>query len=137
MSDPTEEPAATSSNAAPRRRVALVTGAGSGIGRAVALQLLADGFSVVLTGRRTTPLEETAAIALDAEPGPRADETAGPAAALSGPAAALSGPDVLVIPADVSNPSDIEALFDRTFREFGRLDLLFNNAGIGARPVAM
>lgn len=87
-------------------KVALVTGAGSGIGRAIAIQLASDGYSIVLAGRRREPLEETAKLA-QAETG-----------------------RVLVYPSDVGNPQDVTALFEATEKQFGRLDLLFNNAGI-------
>ena len=86
-------------------RVAVVTGAGSGIGRAVSVALAADGFSVVLAGRRVAPLEETAA------------EVGGGAVA---------------VPCDVSDPAAVTALFGVVRERFGRLDLLVNNAGIGA-----
>lgn len=86
-------------------RVALVTGAGSGIGRAVAVGLAGAGYKVVLTGRRREPLEETARAA--------AGQT-------------------LVVPADVTSPDAVRALFDRAVHEFGRLDVLFNNAGVSA-----
>lgn len=88
------------------KKVALVTGAGSGIGRAIAIQLASDGYSIVLAGRRREPLEETAKLA-QAETG-----------------------RVLVCPSDVGNPQDVIALFEATEKQFGRLDLLFNNAGI-------
>lgn len=87
-------------------KVALVTGAGSGIGKTVALALLKDGYRVVLAGRRSEPLEQTA-------------KDAGSA-----------GAQALVVPADVSLPDSVQALFARTKEVFGRLDLLFNNAGI-------
>jgi NAD(P)-dependent dehydrogenase (short-subunit alcohol dehydrogenase family) len=89
-------------------RVAIVTGAGSGIGRACALALLREGWSVVLAGRRADALEETAKLGLD------------------------SGPRTLTVPADVTQPESVRALFARTKETFGRLDLLFNNAGISA-----
>lgn len=89
-------------------RIALVTGAGSGIGRAVALALLEDGYSVVLAGRRADALEETRRLA------------------------GARGEQALVVPADVTNPASVEALFARTRDAFGRLDVLFNNAGINA-----
>jgi NAD(P)-dependent dehydrogenase (short-subunit alcohol dehydrogenase family) len=92
----------------PLDKVALVTGAGSGIGRAVALALYRDGYSVVLAGRRKTELEKTAA---QAENG---------------------GHSLLVVPTDVGKPDQVKALFAKTRETYGRLDLLFNNAGTGA-----
>ena len=89
-------------------KIAVVTGAGSGIGRAVALALLGDGYAVALAGRRQGPLQETAA------------------------AAGEAAPRALVAPTDISDPASVRALFDKTKAAFGRLDLLFNNAGIGA-----
>ncbi|MCI0463571.1 MAG: SDR family oxidoreductase [Gemmataceae bacterium] len=94
-------------------KVALVTGAGSGIGRATALALLKDGYSVVLAGRRAEALQATLA-------------AAGP-----------DGARVLVVPADVSDPSAVHALFEKIRATFGRLDLLFNNAGIGAPAIPL
>jgi NAD(P)-dependent dehydrogenase (short-subunit alcohol dehydrogenase family) len=88
-------------------RIALVTGAGSGIGRAVAHALAAQGYRLVLAGRRRQALEETA----------------------------LGCPDALVVSADVSDPGQVAGLFDSVKSQFGRLDLLFNNAGAGTRPV--
>jgi NAD(P)-dependent dehydrogenase (short-subunit alcohol dehydrogenase family) len=89
-------------------KVAIVTGAGTGIGRAVALALLRSGYKVALAGRRREPLEATAAEAGDA---------------------------AFVVPTDVADPQAVSALFAATNRRFARLDLLFNNAGIGAPPV--
>ncbi len=89
-------------------RVAIVTGAGSGIGRASALTLLRDGYCVVLAGRRSEPLLQTAA-----ESG--------------------AGERALPVATDVSDPESVRALFARTKERFGRLDVLFNNAGISAR----
>jgi NAD(P)-dependent dehydrogenase (short-subunit alcohol dehydrogenase family) len=90
-------------------KVAIVTGAGSGIGRAAALALLREGYGVALAGRRADALAETAAAA----PGTRS----------------------LVVPTDVTNPDSVKQLFDKTVAAFGRLDVLFNNAGIGSPPV--
>jgi NAD(P)-dependent dehydrogenase (short-subunit alcohol dehydrogenase family) len=90
------------------RKVALVTGAGSGIGKSSALALLREGFQVVLAGRRRERLEQTVQQA-----GEMAERT-------------------LVVPADVGNPADVKALFAATMDAFGRLDVLFNNAGSGA-----
>jgi NAD(P)-dependent dehydrogenase (short-subunit alcohol dehydrogenase family) len=87
-------------------RVALVTGAGSGIGRAVSLALQKEGYSVVLAGRREEELEKTAAMADS------------------------GGNEMLPIRSDVSQPESVQELFARTKQAFGRLDLLFNNAGI-------
>jgi NAD(P)-dependent dehydrogenase (short-subunit alcohol dehydrogenase family) len=94
-------------------KTAIVTGAGSGIGRATALALLREGYSVALAGRRREALEQ--------------------AAALAGTAAARA----LAVPTDVSDPAAVRALFDRTKEAFGRLDLLFNNAGVGAPAVPL
>jgi NAD(P)-dependent dehydrogenase (short-subunit alcohol dehydrogenase family) len=93
------------------RKHAVVTGAGSGIGRAAALALLADGWHVALAGRRPEPLQATA-------------ESAGEHAART-----------LVVPTDVRDPAEVRALFARARQAFGRVDVLFNNAGIGAPPV--
>ncbi|MBL8839743.1 MAG: SDR family oxidoreductase [Alphaproteobacteria bacterium] len=90
-------------------KIAIVTGAGSGVGRAVALALLKEGYAVVLAGRRKDALEATAAQA--------------------------KGGRSLVVPTDVTDAASIKALFDRTKQTFGRLDVLFNNAGIGAPAI--
>jgi len=90
-------------------KIAVVTGAGSGIGRAVALGLMGEGYSVVLAGRRRAALEETAAKG-NGMPGRN-----------------------LVVAADVCDPASVSNLFARTKADFGRLDLLFNNAGTFGR----
>jgi NAD(P)-dependent dehydrogenase (short-subunit alcohol dehydrogenase family) len=94
-------------------KVAIVTGAGTGVGKAVALALIQEGYSVVLAGRRKEPLDATAQ-------------------AVTSP-----GSRTLVVPANVSDPSSVKNLFSRTKEAFGRLDLLFNNAGIGAPAVPL
>ncbi len=94
-------------------KVALVTGAGSGIGKAASLALAAEGFTVVLAGRRAEPLGEVAA-----------EITA-------------RGGRSLAVSADVSSPAATHGLFERIRKEFGRLDVLFNNAGIGSRPAPL
>lgn len=91
-------------------RIALVTGAGSGIGRAAAIALAKDGFALVLAGRRKDALDETAAL--------------------------LAG-ESLAVAADVGDPDGVAALFAATQARFGRLDLLFNNAGMSAPPVPL
>ena len=95
------------------QKVALITGAGSGIGRAVAVGFLQAGYTVALAGRRVKALQETVV---------------------------LSGVDrarALVVPTDVSRPDAVRALFDRVVAEAGRLDVLFNNAGSGAPPIPL
>ena len=94
-------------------KIAIVTGAGSGIGQRTALALFQEGYSVVLAGRRPGNLETTAAKA----------------------GAAQSR--MLVVPTDVTNPASVQALFARTMETFGRLDLLFNNAGLNVPPVPL
>jgi NAD(P)-dependent dehydrogenase (short-subunit alcohol dehydrogenase family) len=94
-------------------RFALVTGAGTGVGRAAALGLLKADWHVALTGRRKEPLAETAEMG------------------------AASGRQVLAVPCDVGDPASVQSLFDEVARAFGRLDLLFNNAGMGAPAVPM
>jgi NAD(P)-dependent dehydrogenase (short-subunit alcohol dehydrogenase family) len=101
------------SGTAGARRIALVTGAGSGIGRASALALAGAGFDIVAAGRRREPLEETAQ------------------------AVRALGREALVAPCDVSQPADVDALFAEIARVYGRLDVLFNNAGAGAPPVLL
>jgi NAD(P)-dependent dehydrogenase (short-subunit alcohol dehydrogenase family) len=93
-------------------KIAVITGAGSGIGRASANALLEAGWSVALAGRRRDMLEETASLA-QAPP-----------------------PRTLVVPTDVADPAAVAALFDAVQRTYGRIDLLFNNAGISTRGIA-
>jgi NAD(P)-dependent dehydrogenase (short-subunit alcohol dehydrogenase family) len=90
-------------------KIAIVTGAGSGIGRATARALLREGYAVVFAGRRRNTLEESAARAENA----------------------------LIVPTDVSDPGSVQSLFDATRSAFGRLDLLFNNAGTSAPAVPL
>jgi NAD(P)-dependent dehydrogenase (short-subunit alcohol dehydrogenase family) len=90
-------------------KIAMVTGAGSGIGRGASLGLQAAGFSVVLVGRRQAELEKTASMAKP------------------------SGGRMLVAPTDVTRPAEVQALFAKTKETFGRLDVLFNNAGKNSR----
>jgi NAD(P)-dependent dehydrogenase (short-subunit alcohol dehydrogenase family) len=92
-------------------KIAVITGAGSGIGRASAHALLEDGWTVVLAGRRKNMLEETATLA-NAPP-----------------------PRTLVVPTDVSDAASIATLFDAVKQTYGRIDLLFNNAGISTRGI--
>jgi NAD(P)-dependent dehydrogenase (short-subunit alcohol dehydrogenase family) len=95
------------------QKVTIVTGAGTGIGKAVALALMKEGYAAVLAGRRKDKLDEVA--------------TEGKA----------FGAKSLVVPTDVSDPAAIKALFAKTKEAFGRLDVLFNNAGIGAPAVPL
>ena len=94
-------------------KVAVVTGAGTGVGRAAALALAAQGFALVLAGRRPEPLKEVAS-----EVGSTDDRA-------------------IAVPTDVTDPESIRALFTRTVEVFGRLDLLFNNAGMGAPAIPL
>jgi NAD(P)-dependent dehydrogenase (short-subunit alcohol dehydrogenase family) len=95
-----------------KNKVAIVTGAGSGIGKAAALALLADGWQVVLAGRREDALKESIA------------ESAAPGRALA-------------VATDVSKEADVVALFDAAVQRFGRVDVLFNNAGTGAPAIPL
>ncbi len=97
----------------PFDKVAIVTGAGTGIGKQVALALLDEGYSVALAGRRAGPLEETVT------------------------EAGAAGPRALAVPTDVSDPASVRALFAKTKEAFGRLDLLFNNAGVNAPGIPL
>ena len=97
----------------PAKKVALVTGAGTGIGKRTTLALLQEGYYVVLAGRRVLPLEATVR------------------------EAGVLGERALVVPSDVSDPASVRALFARTKEAFGRIDLLFNNAGVAAPPVLL
>lgn len=90
------------------KKVAIITGAGSGIGKTAALALAKDGYVVVVAGRRLAPLHETVA---EVE---------------------KQGGSALAVSTDVSNPGSVKELFAKTAETYGRLDLLFNNAGIGA-----
>jgi NAD(P)-dependent dehydrogenase (short-subunit alcohol dehydrogenase family) len=91
-------------------RVAMITGAGSGIGKVAAIALAREGYALVLAGRRAEPLERAAA------------------------EAAALGAQTLAVPTDVGDPVSVRALFSKAKESFGRLDLLFNNAGTGGPP---
>jgi NAD(P)-dependent dehydrogenase (short-subunit alcohol dehydrogenase family) len=91
-------------------KIAIVTGAGSGIGRAVALALAKAGFTLVLSGRKLPPLEDVAREA---------------------------GPGAIAVATDVTDRNSVDALFARVTKDFGRLDLLFNNAGTGSPPAPL
>jgi NAD(P)-dependent dehydrogenase (short-subunit alcohol dehydrogenase family) len=95
------------------QKIAVITGAGTGIGKSVALALMKEGYAVVLAGRRQDKLQETAT---EGKP---------------------TGSSSLVVPTDVSDQASIKALFAKTKETFGRLDVLFNNAGIGAPAVPL
>jgi NAD(P)-dependent dehydrogenase (short-subunit alcohol dehydrogenase family) len=95
------------------RKFAIVTGAGTGIGKAVALALLHHGYAVALAGRRPGPLDQVVADA------------------------GLSAERALAVPTDVADPESVKALFARVKETFGRLDLLFNNAGVGAPAIPL
>ncbi len=93
-------------------KVAIVTGAGTGVGKAAALALLADGYRVVLAGRRPEPLAEVIS-------------------------QSSAGDRALAVPTDVANPESVKALFDATVAKFGRVDVLFNNAGVSAPGIPL
>jgi NAD(P)-dependent dehydrogenase (short-subunit alcohol dehydrogenase family) len=99
----------TTSNSSTTPKTAIVTGAGSGVGKAAALALLAEGYNVVLAGRRIEPLQEVMT-----ESG--------------------AGSRVIAVPTDVSKVESVQALFAATVKAFGRVDVLFNNAGVGNPP---
>ncbi|MFF6912513.1 SDR family NAD(P)-dependent oxidoreductase [Streptomyces sp. NPDC012466] len=115
--------------------IAVVTGAGSGIGRAVAVELLRAGWSVALAGRRAETLEETAALAPEGTHGGTSGGTSGgttgrvTGGTSGGPAGRATVGAALTVRTDVSRPEDVSALFAATVERFGRVDLLFNNAG--------
>src|SRR3982074_1658922 len=96
----------------PAEKIAIVTGAGTGVGRAASLALMKAGFTVVLAGRRLEKLEETKKLG----------DNVGKS---------------LPITADMTDPGSIAALFAKTMEAYGRLDLLFNNAGMGAPPLPL
>ena len=96
----------------PPTKIAVVTGAGSGVGRAAALAMLRDGYAVVLAGRRLEPLQK---VALESGAGARA----------------------LAVPTDVADAAAVQALFEVAVTTFGRVDVVFNNAGVGAPPVLL
>jgi NAD(P)-dependent dehydrogenase (short-subunit alcohol dehydrogenase family) len=112
--EPPQTPYTGAALMSPQTKVAIVTGAGSGVGRATALALLQAGYRVVLAGRRQEALAQVVA-------------EAGPAAATQ----------ALAVPTDVSDPASVQALFARTKEAFGRLDVLFNNAGTGAPGIPL
>lgn len=93
-------------------KTAIVTGAGSGVGKAAALALLKDGYNVVLAGRRQEPLEEVIA-------------------------ASGAGARALAVPTDVAQPESVKALFEATVKAYGRVDVLFNNAGVNAPGIPL
>lgn len=94
-------------------RVAIITGGGSGIGRAVAVALAARGYQLIVAGRRIEPLDETAALL------------------------ASAAPRAMTVPVDVTDRTSVERLFGKVRDRFGRVDLLFNNAGVGAPDVPL
>ena len=103
-------------------KIAVVTGAGSGIGRASALALIEAGFAVALAGRRREMLEETASLAPGRPPADAGVPGAPP-------------PRTLIVQTDVRDPASVAALFDRVKQTHGRIDLLFNNAGTSTRGI--
>ncbi len=104
-----------------KEKIAIVTGAGTGIGKAAAAALFVDGWHVVFAGRRLDRLEQAIAAAVDARQ--QQAQNTGP------------NPRAIAVQTDVTQPDSVRDLFARTRATFGRLDLLFNNAGIGAVPM--
>ena len=94
-------------------KIAIITGAGTGVGRAAALALYANGYAVTLAGRRSDVLNSTVDLIQD------------------------DGERTLVVPTDITDPESVKALFQQTCHKFGRVDVLFNNAGLGARAVPL
>ena len=94
-------------------KVAVITGAGSGIGRAVAIAMHGAGYRLALAGRRAPQLEETVSLS------------------------AASSAEIITVPTDVADPDSVRTLFDRTLAAFGRVDVLFNNAGTNAPAIPM
>jgi NAD(P)-dependent dehydrogenase (short-subunit alcohol dehydrogenase family) len=94
-------------------KAAIVTGGGSGIGRAVALALVKEGYAVVIAGRRQAALAETAG------------------------QAKLAGHEIAIVPTDVTDPAGVQRLFLTAYERYGRIDLLFNNAGAGTPPLSV
>ena len=97
-----------------KSKVAIVTGAGTGVGKAAALALLEGGYQVVLAGRRPEPLAEVLA-----------------------QCSAAARPRGLAVPTDVSDPESVKALFDAAVKAFGRVDVVFNNAGVSAPGIPL
>ena len=95
-----------------QHKIAIVTGAGTGVGKSAVLALNNAGWKVVLAGRREQPLNDVALLSTHKD-------------------------NCLVVPTDVANPESVKKLFDTVIDKFGRLDLLFNNAGVGAPPVPL
>ena len=95
-----------------QQKIAIVTGAGTGVGKSAVLALNNAGWKVVLAGRREQPLKDVALLSTQQD-------------------------NCLIVPTDVANPESVKKLFDTVIDKFGRVDLLFNNAGVGAPPVPL